>query len=965
MERVERLLVQLNGVSSAMVTDPEASPSFSEPLLADIKLLTEYLLEVVQQFHGQELAQTVRELVQLSQSFHSSRKNMSNLNARILELLKDPNKALLVARALSELLNIVNLCDNVHRVRRWRSFLRGETEISLKQRADDSFQILLENGFSPKQISEQMSTQTVDFVLTAHPTQAARRTNLYKFSRLSHLLDLRDRKDLIRDTRKSLDLHIKSVLVELWRANPVRSVKPSPLDEAMGGLASVEDVLWFAVPKHLESIDESLSKISAPPLAIDACPIAFSSWMGGDRDGNPFVTAKVTTEVAFISRVRAASLYYDEVDKLFWSLSSIVCSQELKNYCAKLENHSDDMSKFTDLDWSRLRSSGYLSKTSRDGKIHTKWRYVVSNDEYYRRILVYLRDRLYLTRKFYEESLKNGGKTPSSAMEFKEFILTESNDLLEPLKQCYKSLVECNEADVAHGRLLELIRRINCFGLGLLRLDIRQESDRHAEVLAAITSYLGMGNYLQWSENEKTDWILTELRSERPLLDWKKFYSSKFCNDNIREVLDTFRQIALIGKESFGSYVISMSRSASDVLAVELLQKEAGITTPLGVSPLFETENDLKNSVHVMQALFQFKEYRSRINNKQEVMIGYSDSAKDAGRLASAWGLFQAQENLVALAEKFGIELILFHGRGGSVGRGGGPQHMGILSQPKGSIRRKLRVTIQGESITQFFGTVKTAQLSLGRYSSATVLAALLPSPDPKPIWRSVMTELAKDSAAHYRKWVHDPEFLEYFENVTPISELSQLKIGSRPARRKSTKLKSIESLRAIPWIFSWTQIRFHVPVWLGINAALESQIQRGNEKVLHEMLAEWRFFDATMNLVEMVLAKADVDVVSHYEQVLLDDHQAVQHVGDALRKELIETINSIITLRGQTKLLVGKRDAVVARSIEPRLKLVGFFNILQPYVLRNRRLDPDDKVMNSLMTVSIQAIAAAMQNTG
>eukprot|EP00475_Leptophrys_vorax_P033793 TRINITY_DN53722_c0_g1_i1.p1 TRINITY_DN53722_c0_g1~~TRINITY_DN53722_c0_g1_i1.p1 ORF type:complete len:625 (-),score=184.24 TRINITY_DN53722_c0_g1_i1:91-1965(-) len=620
------------------------------------------------------------------------------------------------------------------------------------------------------------------------------------------------------------------------------------------------------------------------------------------------------------------------------------------------------------IDWPGLKNSGYLSLHSekKSGRTVAGWKSTLAPDEYYRQILAHVRDRLFITRKFFEGSLSGFEGEGVTAEALSPYVYRETKEILHPLEVVYRSLIENGEIKLANGKLKDLIRKLNAFGLSLVKLDIRQESDRHAEAIDAITQYIGLGSYKSWDEKKKIQFLTEELSNNRPLINWDTFFKSKFCNSNVAEVLNTCKVIAYHGNDPFGAYVISMTHSASDILAVEVLQREAGVEHPLRVVPLFETEKDLFGSAEIMRILYSNKAYVSRISGRQEIMLGYSDSAKDAGRLASAWGLFKAQESLLALADQFKIKLTLFHGRGGSVGRGGGPQHLAILSQPAGSTKNGLRVTIQGETISQHFDQVKIAQLTLGRYSSAMVLANLLPQKPPKKEWRNVMDELAKTSADYYRKWVKDPNFVRYFETVTPIDELGELKIGSRPARRKApNQVRSIDSLRAIPWIFSWTQTRFNLPVWLGIAQAFDEQIKKGNESLLLEMLSNWSFFDTTLNLVEMVLSKSDAKLSAYYDEVLLPPNSDLAPIGRELRAQLNNVVQHFLKLRGQTRLMQSNRDAVVVRAIESRLRFVDFLNVLQPHLINLGRAGKADAGLVDVMTVVVQAIASGMQNTG
>jgi phosphoenolpyruvate carboxylase len=960
-------------------------PSFIQPLLSDINHLSNQLISLIASHEAPEVALAVTELVQLAASYRDEPENQdifTQLQAKIDSICSDasnPRSAhiiLQITRAFHELLNLSNIAESHHRIRRWKKFQRGEGDIAaIEQQPSYAFKSLMQQGLTPKQISQAMELQSIDLVLTAHPTQASRRTLLSKYAHIALLLGVRERPDLSPAAIKNVETELQSVLLQCWRSNLVRRIRPTPLDEVRANLAVVEDVLWRAVPNHLRNVDNALIAINARPTIPYKSSIHFSSWTGGDRDGNPNVTHGITREAVLISRWRAADLFYRDVDKVMWELSMTNCSPQLAQFVHQL------------LAQSKLSPAPKSTKKATDSNIHSL-KGQVSNklssefvrdtavlDEPYRLVLAHVRERLYITRKYVEYLLQNDEKKAAEFLAERPglAIYSAKSELLQPLIACYESLIDCNDSIIANGNLLDLMRRIDCFGLSLVRLDIRQESTRHAEAIAAIVNYLNLGNYSAWNEQTKLQFLNKELENIRPLFNWDHFLRSSHCTAEINEVLLTFRTIAALGSEFLGAYIISMARSASDVVAVELLQKQARYAvnsedSPLRVAPLFEMEFDLIHAAETVRNLFSVANYSARNNRKQEIMLGYSDSAKDAGRLSSAWCLYKAQEELVAVAKEFGVELTLFHGRGGSQGRGGGPQHYAILSQPPDSVDHRLRVTIQGETIEQHFGNIKTAQTNCARYSSAVIMASLAPIKPPKPQWRALMDEMAHDSAAFYRSIVFkNPSFIPYFNAATPILELGDLKLGSRPARRKSGG--GVETLRAIPWIFAWTQTRFHLPVWLGINIAWEKQIKAGKLELLREMCTEWPFMKSTLNLVEMVLAKADNRIEQYYEKLLVEEK--LKPLGKELRSELDKTIKNLLLIKQQKTLLADNSDRVLARALRFRHPYVDPLNLLQAHLLRIIRAAEEQGQNNILpqlqdaLTVSIQAIAAGMQNTG
>ena len=538
----------------------------------------------------------------------------------------------------------------------------------------------------------------------------------------------------------------------------------------------------------------------------------------------------------------------------------------------------------------------------------------------------------------------------------KDEVLFNDEELWEPLFDCYQSLHACGMRIIANGSLLDCLRRIRCFGLSLSRLDIRQESTRHEMAIAEITRYIGLGDYSQWTENDKQAFLVRELSSRRPLIptNWTP-------SPETQEILDTCKVIAEQPEGVISAYVISMAREASDVLAVHLLLKEAGCKYTIPVAPLFETLDDLDHSEKVMTDLFNIGWYRGIINNYQMVMIGYSDSAKDAGMLAASWAQYRSQEALVNLAEKHNIELVLFHGRGGTVGRGGAPAHAALLSQPPRSLKSGLRVTEQGEMIRFKLGLPEVAVDTLNLYASAILEANLLPPPEPKQSWRDVMDKGAEISCEIYRGVVRgEPDFVPYFRAATPEQELAKLPLGSRPSKRNPNG--GVESLRAIPWIFAWMQNRLMLPAWLGAGAALRTMIEAGDEVTIKEMSKEWPFFSTRIGMLEMVFSKADLWLAEYYDQRLVA--KELQRLGQNLRTQLSEDIQTILALSSDGQLMGDL--PWIADSIALRNVYTDPLNLLQVELLaRLRQTENPDPELEQALMITITGIAAGMRNTG
>jgi len=626
--------------------------------------------------------------------------------------------------------------------------------------------------------------------------------------------------------------------------------------------------------------------------------------MGGDRDGNPNVTPDVTREACLLARWMAVNLYRQEIKVLRSELSMHVCNEELR-------------------------------------------REVGDSHEPYRLLLRRLLKRLTNTRTVIEEELE--GVEPSV-----DDVIDDLEQLRRPLMLCYRSLHECGAGRLADGSLLDILRRLACFGLTLTRLDVRQEASRHEDVLDALTRYLGLGPYREWPEEKRIEFLVRELESKRPLIP-----ADFPAQEQVTEVLDTIRMFNDLHPDSLGAYVISLSDSPSDVLAVELLQRELGVTRPLRVVPLFERLDALNGAADCMETLFSLPWYREHIAGRQEVMIGYSDSAKDAGQLGAAWALYQAQERLVEVAARHGVRLTLFHGRGGTVSRGGGPTWSAILAQPPGSVNGAMRVTEQGEVIQHKFGLTEIAQRTMTIYTAAVLEATLSPPPEPEPEWRRVMDRLAAVAVDRYRQVVRqDPDFVGYFRAATPEQELVRLQIGSRPSHRR--KGGGIETLRAIPWVFAWTQTRLLLPAWLGTGEALREVLDSDDAQLLRDMAGQWPFFQTTVDLIEMVLAKGDVEIAARYDEQLVPAE--LQPTGRNLRERFVQTREAVLELVGHTELL--EHAPQVRRPIEVRNPYVDPLNLLQVELLRRTRAGSGGDLNDALLIV-INGIAAGMQNTG
>ncbi|ARB46667.1 phosphoenolpyruvate carboxylase [Alloalcanivorax xenomutans] len=880
------------------------------PLREDVRWLGELLGHTLREQVGENLYETV-ERIRLAAVETRSNDEMSVARLRaLLDPLED-DALLEVARAFSQFLNLANIAEQHHRERLHRQHQRYPGDPDSDQGLRNVLERLSAKQVSAQTVRDTLTDLSVELVLTAHPTEVTRRTLIRKYDQMADLLTESDRPDLTGEERQRLEQRLRELIISAWSTDEIRRERPTPVDEAKWGFATIEQSLWRAVPDFMRQLDEELQRAGLPSPPADWVPVRLASWMGGDRDGNPNVTAAVTREVLLLARWMAADLYLRDVENLLADLSMHRASDEL---------------------------------LARTGPSHEPYRVVLRD----------VRDRLKVTRRRME-ALVEERPVPDG-----EGFLNGAQ-LRDELRLLDRSLRAVGLESIANGQLKDTLRRLSCFGITLLCLDVRQESGRHADTIDAITRYLELGSYLEWDEAERQRFLLAELENRRPLVD-ELFYRSDVCDPQVREVLDTCKVIAEQGPEGLGAYVISMARAPSDVLAVMLLQKIAGVTRPMRVVPLFETLDDLDNAGDTMSALLSIPFYRERVKGGQEVMIGYSDSAKDAGFLGAAWAQFRAQEKLTGLFREHGIPLTLFHGRGGSISRGGSPTRMALLSQPSGSVAGRIRVTEQGEVIRFKYGRPSVAAFNLEQYVAATLEATLLPPREPRPQWREQMEKLTRISVEGYRQVVRDdPALVRYLRTVTPETELSRLALGSRPARRKSDG--GIESLRAIPWVFAWTQIRLMLPAWLGTGAALEAALEdQSDTDRIREMASHWPFFQGVVDMLEMVLAKADSRVAAWYEERLTDDADLMR-LGDSLRQRLAGTVEALGRLTGRGDLL--DNNPVMRWSIRVRDPYTDPLHLLQAELMARLRDRDSDRVLESALMVTIAGIAAGLRNTG
>lgn len=882
-------------------------------LRANVSLLGSLLGEVMAADRGQEFLQRVERVRLLSKGASSGdEQSWDELETMLGELPSDELSP--IARAFSQFLNLANIAEQHHSLSREMDRSNSASG-SLRQ----TLNLLAAHGLSNEQIVSAVCKLRIELVLTAHPTEITRRSLIHKHEAVHACLGNLENPELTDFERRESERRLSELVSQLWHTQEFRAERPTPVDEARWGIAVVENSLWRALPDFLRRLDNALMHVTGQRLPLDVAPVAFSSWMGGDRDGNPFVTADVTAEVLLLGRWQAANLYEGALNQLVQELSMSTASEQLLAYTGP-------------------------------------------DREPYRRALGMLREQVRHGKQHVEALLRGEPGDPGRALD-------DPAKLWEPLKLCYDSLCSCGMQTIAEGHLLDLLRQVRCFGCNLLRLDLRQHSDRHSSALSEITEWLGIGTYSDWDELQRQQWLREELTNPRPLIpeDWP-------ASDDTRQVLETCRLAAEQPAGTLACYIISMARQVSDLLAVRLLlkacagseQQEQGAGAGLPVVPLFETLADLDRAPAVISDYLDQEQASAQMPDSLMVMIGYSDSAKDAGILAAAWAQYRAQESLQRVCDERGVRLQLFHGRGGTIGRGGAPAREALLSQPPGTLEGGFRVTEQGEMIRIKLGMPGLAVKTLALYSSAVLEAQTVRPPFPDKDWRALMDRVAARSCDAYRAVVRDnPRFIDYFRQATPEGELGALPLASRPTHRKVGG--GIESLRAIPWIMSWMQTRLMLPSWLGAGAALAEEIDGEGHELLAEMTRSWPFFATRLSMLEMVYSKTVPRISRHYDTKLVE--QALRPFGEELRAQVAHDQSTVLRLLGQRQILETAHWA--RESLALRNVYTDPLNLLQAELLRRVRSDSDsasDVERNAAKTallITIAGVAAGMRNTG
>jgi phosphoenolpyruvate carboxylase len=905
-----------------------------EALNRDIKLLVGLLGETLVRHEGEELLDLVERVRTLSKA---TRDETSAATADHLDQLLsgvDLNTATILVRAFSAYFHLANIAEQVHRADERTQLAEEEGPLAR------AIEEIATAGLPLDEVEGLLDRLELRLVLTAHPTEAVRQSILAKRRRIAELLEQRSNPRATEDDRRRDEREIAEVVDLIWQTDELRRKKPTPAEEASSVVFYLDDLFGAVLPDLLDDLAAHLSRLGIE-LAPRARPIRFGTWVGGDRDGNPNVTPEVTLQVLGLQRRLALRRLSATVEDLVAKLST---STRIANISAPLKaSLASDRAALPDV-------------FARYGSLNA--------EEPYRLKCSYVLQRLLNTRHRLDD-----GAPPRPGLEY-----ACTAELLEELELMRASMLENRGDLVARGSLDRVIRVAAAFGMALATMDIREHADRHHIALGALFDRLDTP-YSNLSRAERTKLLSAELQSARPL----KSPATRLTGDaeqvlclfeTVREALDVY------GEEAIESYVISMTRGCDDVLAPVILAREVGLVdltagvARIGFVPLLETVEELRNAGPLLDELLSDPGYRRLVELRggvQEVMLGYSDSNKDAGITTSLWEIHRAQRALRDVAHHHHVLLRLFHGRGGTVGRGGGPTGDAILAQPYGTLDGAIKITEQGEVISDKYGLPTLARRNLEFASAAVLKASLLHRESRVPFsviedWDEVMDVVSKAAHASYRELIDDPRLIDYFRSSTPVEELTELNIGSRPIRRAGGRLQGLDSLRAIPWVFGWTQSRQIVPGWFGVGTGLQQARDEGWSERLTGMYQEWHFFRTFISNVEMVLFKTDLEVARRYVEHLADPslHGIFERIADEHRR----TVAQVLSLTGRDRLL--DHHPLLRRTLEIRDAYLDPISYLQVSLLaRLRKSDRPDPELRRALLLTVNGIANGLRNTG
>ena len=942
--------------------DPSNQPgdehAKDRPLVDDIRLLGSLLGDTIKEQEGEGFFELVESIRQISVRFY--REDDKTARTQLTDLLRSltPTESVVVIRAFSYFSHFANLAEDEHHIRRTRAH-----DIAGSPPREGSLAHclirLVNNKISPDEIYGLLERTLISPVLTAHPTEIRRRSTMRRELQMAELLDKLDRGGWTRDERHETLDKLRRAILGLWQTNLLRQSKMTVLDEVTNGLSYYDYTFLKEVPRLHEALADRLDELTnpnrnsqsgqpGPPQPAPNIPsfLKVGSWIGGDRDGNPFVTEHVLRETLTQHGAKILTYYDVELEKLQQELA-------LSSILVATSPELDELA----------------------GPDDTTANHHVA--EPYRRAIAHIRDRLGATLSTLTQPIgattttqsENGYETPAA--------------FLADLDTIHNSLWENGSQQLTRGRLRLLRRTVRCFGFHLARLDLRQNSSVHENTVAELLEVVRPGTaYAELGEDARVELLSRELSEARPLVRPRWSYSEAAASE--LGILEAARQ----GRQRFGedaivTSIVSNTENPSDLLEVAILLKEAGIVSPEGacgvdIVPLFETIADLRNCVATMDRLLGVPAYRRLVDARggiQEVMLGYSDSNKDGGYLTSGWELYKAETRLIELFKRHGVRLRLFHGRGGTVGRGGGPSYQAILAQPAGAVDGQIRMTEQGEIISSKYTNPQLGRRNLEILVAATLEATLMPHAAPvEDVNNSarsggfgemgeIVDDLSSRAFSAYRALVYEtPDFAKYFRHSTVINEIATLNIGSRPASRRS--LDRIEDLRAIPWVFSWSQSRVMLPGWYGVGSAISAWCDEhvGGMEKLQALFRSSPFFRTQISNIDMILAKANLAIARRYSE-LVENAALRDQVAAQIETEHKRTVDAVLAIAGTERLL--EQNPLLERSIQNRFPYLDPLNHLQVELLRAHRAGNDDPKILRGIQLTINGIAAGLRNSG
>lgn len=924
-------------------SSPSASPNDTTALRAEIRLLGDALGRVITQLEGRDTFDAVERLRRLAKEARAGdAAAASALSEAVVGL--EPARAFNLAMAFTLYFELVNLAEENFRIQLLRQRRRLRRQASprspdhrpIRESIEAAIVALKAQGLDSGQMQRLVNLLSIELVFTAHPTESKRRTLLDKLQRLGSVLRMRASPGESAD-RIYADPHlVEREIASLWLTDRSRVDRPTVTDEARTGLWYHDTTLFDVIPVLQRDFERALAE-HYPGVKAPTRWLTFGSWIGGDRDGNPNVTANVTAEVLTLHRRLG-------IEKLR------LASREL----ARSLTVSDRRDAMTPAVRKLMREDRHLSR-------HIEQLAHRYPHEPYRLVLAGLRERLAQAVREVQTD------APAVVAGADSEPALQADTVREVWETIQTSLEAGRGRLLAGGALKDAQQCLEVFGLHTARLDLRQHSSQHE---AAVAEILGRPDYPKLGEEAKRELLTDALEQTEPLAP----AAADALSAATRHVLDPLRLAgaarARFGAEALGIYIISMTDDVSDLLEVRLLMNAAGMQLP--IAPLFETLDDLQRAPQVLDTLFTHPAYvpqLDRYGRHQHVMLGYSDSNKDCGYLASTWALFCAQETIAEVCTRHGVRFTLFHGRGGSIARGGGPAARAILAQPAGLLHGGIRVTEQGEVLSTRYHDTDLAHRVLEQMAYGVLLAtqaAQTPSTVPAE-WRETMAAMSTASFHAYEKLVHhDADFLTFWKQATPIDEIGNLKLGSRPTYRRAAH--TVEDLRAIPWVFSWMQSRFNFPGWYGLGTGLESVLSQGSaaKKQLRAMYASWPFFQSLIDNAQLTMRKADLGIAALYAG-LVSDERIRERIFGLLTEEFHRTESAILAITGEKKLLAG--EPVLQRSIELRNPYIDPLNYLQVAMLRRLRagglLKSEEEATRAVVELTINGISGGLKNTG